>query len=74
MVFSSNMTASAGTRDEAGSRVSGLFRRIDAWRGQRRQAARIVFELNCYSERELADLGLTRDDIGSVARGDYSRS
>ena len=74
MASSSNLTASAGTRDKADSRVSGLFQRIDAWRSQRRQAAQVAFELSCYSERELADLGLTRDDIGSVARGDYRRS
>ena len=76
MAFSSNLTASAASvaRAKAEGRAPGLFARIDAWRAKRRQAARIAFELNCYSERELADLGLTREDIVSVARGEYRRA
>ncbi len=68
-----NLTASTDTRQVAGERAPGVFQRIEAWRDRRRQAARIAFELNCYSERELADLGLTRDDIAQVARGEYRR-
>lgn len=74
MAFSLNPTASVQTRDRATGGVSGLFERVEAWRSRRRQSARIAFELSCYTERELADLGLTRDDIAQVARGDYHRS
>jgi uncharacterized protein YjiS (DUF1127 family) len=45
-----------------------------AWRAQRQQVARVTAELNCYTERELADLGLSRADIPSVARGTFRRA
>ena len=74
MALSLNPTASVAARNATAGHVDGLFGRFAAWRSQRRQAARIAFELSCYSERELADLGLTRDDIAQVARGEYRRS
>ena len=43
------------------------------WLGRRREIARIEFELNTYSERHLADLGLTRGDVPEVARGRFRR-
>ncbi len=51
----------------------GLSRRLRDWMGRRREIARIEFELNTYSDRHLADLGLTRGDIRDVARGRYHR-
>ena len=69
-----NPTADTERRSGTAEVGSGVFERIEAWRARRRQAARIAFELNCYSERELADLGLTRSDIPLVARGDFRRS
>ena len=50
--------------------IAGRFR---AWREQRRKIDRITTELNCYTDRELADLGLSRGDIHSVARGTFRR-
>jgi uncharacterized protein YjiS (DUF1127 family) len=44
-----------------------------AWRAERQKVARITSELNCYADRELADLGLTRGDIADVARGTFRR-
>ena len=34
--------------------------------------ARLVAELNSYTDRELLDFGLARDDIPSVANGTYA--
>ncbi len=41
---------------------------------RRQQAARIATELEAYSDRELAELGLCRGDIPAVARGTFHRS
>ncbi len=55
----------------AARRYADQFR---AWRQNRKQVARVTFELNCYSDRELADLGLSRGDIRDVARGTFRRA
>ncbi|WP_291846618.1 DUF1127 domain-containing protein [Bradyrhizobium sp.] len=46
-----------------------LIRMIQAFRGYRRN----VSELSQLSDRELADIGIDRSDIPSVAAGTYSR-
>lgn len=40
---------------------------------QAHQAHRVAAELSRLSDRQLADLGLTRGDIPAVARGDLRR-
>jgi len=45
------------------------FGRIGDWIAERRRLSRTIRELNAYSDRELADMGLTRNDIPLVARG-----
>ena len=40
---------------------------------QRQRIARYMRELEAYSNRELAELGLDRCDIPAVARGTYRR-
>jgi uncharacterized protein YjiS (DUF1127 family) len=60
---------------------SGLFserwadfkRHFQAWRAERRYRARIWRELMSYTDRELADIGLTRSDIPAVVNGTYRR-
>lgn len=47
--------------------------RFAAWNERRRTIARITRELNTYTERQLADLGLSRGDIPDVARGRITR-
>ena len=47
--------------------------RIGRWIGERRRIARTVRELETYSDRELADMGLSRTDIPAVARGELRR-
>jgi uncharacterized protein YjiS (DUF1127 family) len=49
------------------------FGRFGAWLAERRRAARTKRELMAYSDRELADMGLTRADIPRVARGQLTR-
>ncbi len=61
------------TRDSVAASPNALMARLNAWRGKRREIARIEFELGTYTERNLADLGLTSSDIPAVARGQYRR-
>ena len=44
-----------------------------AWNERRKTIARVTRELNTYSARQLADLGLSRGDIPDVARGRITR-
>ncbi len=54
-------------------RPASIAARFRAWRARREQINRISFELSCYTDRELADLGLSRGDIPEVARGTFRR-
>lgn len=45
-----------------------LLQRLIAWYGERQRYRRTVNELSALTERELADIGLTRSDIVDVAR------
>ncbi len=58
---------------DIGVPARGLPRRLRDWIARRREIARIEFELNTYSDTNLADLGLTRGDIHDVARGRFRR-
>jgi uncharacterized protein YjiS (DUF1127 family) len=51
-----------------------FVRRWRRSRAQRQRIARFTRELEAYTSRELADLGLDRSDIPAVARGTYRRS
>ena len=44
--------------------------RVGDWRERRRQEAQTYRELMAYSDAELTDLGISRGDIGAIARGD----
>lgn len=46
----------------------GLFARVVNWLGEQRRYRRTVDELSQLSDRELADIGLYRDEIEHVAR------
>jgi uncharacterized protein YjiS (DUF1127 family) len=50
------------------------FGRIGQWINERRRISRIARELNRYSDRDLADMGMTRGDIPAVARGVFPRA
>jgi uncharacterized protein YjiS (DUF1127 family) len=54
------------TSVSAFDRLAANFR---AWRERRREIARITRELECYTDRELAELGFCRSDIPDIARG-----
>ena len=43
-------------------------------KSRRQEAARITRELSGYTDRELADLRLSRADIPDVARGSFGRA
>lgn len=50
-----------------------LLSRVGTWLGERRKVSQITRELGRYSDRDLADMGLTRGDIPAVARGAMPR-
>lgn len=50
---------------------------IDRWlraKAARQRAAQVRRELQAYTERELADLGLSRADIPGIARAAYDQA
>jgi uncharacterized protein YjiS (DUF1127 family) len=60
----------------------GFFRRDSLGRvlnwlkevlAERRRRAQMIRELNTCSDRELADMGLSRHDFAAIARGTYQR-
>ena len=53
--------------------LSGMIAAFHAWRARRQAIARITRELECYSNGELAELGLSRGDIPAVARDSLAR-
>ncbi|MDR3515988.1 MAG: DUF1127 domain-containing protein [Azospirillaceae bacterium] len=53
--------------------LSRLAARWNAFSAERRQRAQIERELNTYTDRELAELGLCRSDIVDVANGTYGQ-
>ena len=48
-----------------------LRQRLAAWRERRAVQLRIEHELNEHTDRQLAELGLSRSDIHAVATGRY---
>ncbi len=64
-------TASLGGASLA---LRGLAERYQRWSARRRQVARTTLELQAYTDRQLADLGLCRSDIAEVARGQFRRA
>lgn len=49
--------------------MTAAARRLDAWLEDRRLRVAARVQLGAMSERELRDIGLTRADLDSVARG-----
>lgn len=67
----------SGSRPRARAGFKATFHRLAlrwqrAWE-QRRRVAQHMRELNGYTDRELAELGIDRLDIPAVARGTYRR-
>ncbi len=52
-----------------GNDVSRFVAAVAAWFARHHRIDRITRTLNQRSDRQLADMGLTRDDIPAVARG-----
>lgn len=48
--------------------VRRVLRNLSAWSQQRRAYNQAAFELNALSDRDLADIGIARCDIPSIAR------
>jgi uncharacterized protein YjiS (DUF1127 family) len=50
-----------------------IRRRVDAYRLEQRERARVIAELSASSDRELQELGYSRADLIAIARGTYVR-
>jgi len=50
-------------------KVPSLINRVRAWK----RRTRISYELNSMSDRDLADIGITRGDISSIVQGRFIR-
>jgi uncharacterized protein YjiS (DUF1127 family) len=50
-------------------RLAAAAERLDTWLETRRRGKAARRELSAFSDRELRDIGLTRNDIETVARG-----
>jgi uncharacterized protein YjiS (DUF1127 family) len=47
--------------------------RLNAYRLEQREQARVIAELSNSSDRELGELGYSRADLIAIARGTYER-
>jgi uncharacterized protein YjiS (DUF1127 family) len=54
-------------------RARALVRRLGGFWTARRQRARELDELYRFTDRELADLGLSKSDLPAIGRGAYHR-
>ncbi|UNC13288.1 DUF1127 domain-containing protein [Acidiphilium multivorum] len=72
-----SMVAHAAAIDAAladsARRAANSFARVSAWFAERRAAREAYRELQSLSDRELADLGISRADIRAVVNGTYQR-
>ncbi len=48
-----------------------ILDRVRLWRAARRAEQQILQELSTYTDRELADLNLSRGDVADIAREGY---
>jgi uncharacterized protein YjiS (DUF1127 family) len=62
-----------GLTSRLASAAHNISRRLEAYRRKRRERARVVAELSISSDRELAELGYSREDLIAIARGTYQR-
>jgi uncharacterized protein YjiS (DUF1127 family) len=69
-VFPETLSVPAA-RHPASPRRQPLFARLGAWVEGRRNRARDIAELEAMSDRELADIGLSRSVIGRVFDADF---
>ncbi len=58
---------------QAPAGLTGLAHRFRLWRARRAEIGRITAELSAYTERQLADLGISRSDIPTIAASQYRR-
>ena len=75
-VLSAFLPSTMGFRGLAAFKMRQARLRVERQRAraQREQEFRIMRELDDCTDRQLADLGLSRSDIPAVARGTYGRA
>ena len=67
------LTAPTDTLARIADTVAAQFRAIDAWLATRRRAAQDRIDLAGLSERELADIGVSRASLDAIADGGWTR-
>jgi uncharacterized protein YjiS (DUF1127 family) len=67
MMTTQTLNAYGATAGETGP-VGSLFARVAAWIDGQRRYRRTVYELSQLTDRELEDIGLSRAEIGAVAK------
>lgn len=50
------------------------FARLRSWSAERAERRRLERELQLHTDRDLAELGMSRSDIGDVVRGTFRAS
>ena len=53
--------------------MESLARKYKAWRVQRQRRLKIVRQLSAYTDRDLLDLGFSRNDFPAIINGTYRR-
>ena len=53
--------------------LPALLSQFNAWRARRRERRQVIRELSAHTDRQLADMGITRGDIRAVAAGTFRR-
>jgi uncharacterized protein YjiS (DUF1127 family) len=65
------------SRTHLAQRLAGAVhrfgKRLEDYRRTRSERARTYVELNASSDRDLAELGYSREDLIAIARGTYQR-
>ena len=67
------LTAPTDTLARIAELAAGYARAIDAWLAHRRRAAQDRADLASMSERELADIGVSRASVDAIADGSWTR-
>jgi uncharacterized protein YjiS (DUF1127 family) len=67
------MSQVLGTRVVAANSWARLWQQLVRWHQARQRRVRVTLELMSYDDRELFDIGITRDDIPAVVAGTLRR-
>lgn len=73
MYFSQNQARPRGLTASLTTALHHVHDRLEGYRQEHRARAQVIAELSTASDRELAELGYSREDLIAIARGTYQR-